>query len=164
MGLISTQSRPKALACQLHCITVLSESVTVRPGVKRSHVQRCLFCQSVVRPGEEICLSCLLAEPPQEKTVPGLELLEVIGRGGMGEVWKARHTRLDRNVAVKLLAGHSEPRHLKREAKLLASLDHPNIVRVYDYGEEGGGYLVMELVDGVPLSAHLPLCTPANQS
>ncbi|MCL2305106.1 MAG: serine/threonine protein kinase [Planctomycetaceae bacterium] len=86
-----------------------------------------------------------------------LEILEPIGRGGMGTVFKARQPKLDRFVALKILAAdfESKPSFAERfaqEGKLLARLNHPNIVAVYDFGESGGFYyLLMEYVDGVNL-------------
>ena len=71
---------------------------------------------------------------------PQLEILELIGRGGMGFVYKARQPKLDRFVAVKILPGHlaNEPafrERFEREARVLAKLQHPLIVSVYDFGE-----------------------------
>jgi serine/threonine-protein kinase len=92
-----------------------------------------------------------------------LELVDEIGRGGMGTVWKARHLRLGRTVAVKFLAPElaAQPdfeRRLEREARALALLSHPGIVGVHDFGREDGlGYIVMEYVEGAPLSAAIPL-------
>jgi serine/threonine-protein kinase len=110
------------------------------------------------------CPACLLeAELPPARLGDDLELLEEIGAGGMGSVWKARHLRLDRTVAVKFLAPHLAAlpdfeRRLEREARALALLDHPGIVDVYDFGrEEGAPYIVMEYVDGRPLSELAPL-------
>jgi predicted Ser/Thr protein kinase len=88
---------------------------------------------------------------------PELEVLEQIGQGGMGTVFKARQPRLDRLVALKILApalatqpGFSE--RFTREARALARLAHPHIVAVYDFGESGGFFfLTMEFVDGVNL-------------
>lgn len=94
------------------------------------------------------------------------ELVELVGSGGMAEVWRARDRRLGRDVAVKLLPGpaareESRRRRIEREAKALAAANHPNIVAVYDYGEEpaaNGGclpFIVMELVDGPDLHRYL---------
>ena len=86
-------------------------------------------------------------------TVPGYEVLGVLGRGGMGIVFRARHLRLNRPVALKMiLAGpYANPDERKRfvqEAEAVASLHHPNIVQVYDAGEiDGRPYFTMELVD-----------------
>ena len=88
---------------------------------------------------------------------PQLEILECLGRGGMGVVYKARQKALNRFVALKILAperstdsGFAE--RFTAEARMLASLNHPNIVTIHDFGESGGFYhLVMEYVDGVNL-------------
>ncbi len=88
---------------------------------------------------------------------PQLEILELIGRGGMGFVFKARQPRLDRFVALKLLPDKlaRDPRfaeRFNREGRVLAKLNHPNIVSVYDFGNtEHFYFLVMEYVDGVNL-------------
>jgi serine/threonine protein kinase len=75
------------------------------------------------------------------------EILARIGAGGMGEVWKARDTRLDRLVAIKI--SHAEfGERFAREARAIAALNHPNICQLYDVGPD---YLVMEYVDGTPL-------------
>lgn len=88
---------------------------------------------------------------------PNLEILELIGRGGMGAVYKARQPDLDRFVAVKILPQEIQgdpgfgDRFL-REARTLAKLNHPNIVAVYDFGQiDQLFYFVMEFVDGVTL-------------
>ncbi len=89
------------------------------------------------------------------------EILEAIGAGGMGEVYKARDTRLGRDVALKVLAAHVASRpefrqRFEREARAVASLNHPHICQLYDIGREGEtDYLVMEYLDGEPLSARL---------
>jgi tRNA A-37 threonylcarbamoyl transferase component Bud32 len=88
---------------------------------------------------------------------PQLEILECLGRGGMGVVYRARQPKLDRFVALKILAREKarEARfaeRFQREAKALARLSHPHIVAVYDFGETDGlYYLLMEYVDGVNL-------------
>jgi serine/threonine protein kinase len=88
---------------------------------------------------------------------PQLEILECLGRGGMGVVYKARQKSLNRLVAIKLLAPErvADAKFAKRfahEAQALAALNHPNIVTIYDFGQAGGFYfLLMEFVDGVNL-------------
>jgi serine/threonine protein kinase len=88
---------------------------------------------------------------------PQLEILELLGQGGMGVVYKARQVRLDRLVALKILPPElgRDPafaERFAREARALARLTHPRIVGVHDFGEAGGlFYLVMEFVDGVNL-------------
>jgi serine/threonine protein kinase len=80
------------------------------------------------------------------------EILSLIGAGGMGEVWKARDTRLGRMVAIKKVkAQHSE--RFKQEARSIAALNHPNICQIFDIGDD---YLVLEYVEGKPLSSPLP--------
>ncbi|MGO9261131.1 MAG: serine/threonine-protein kinase [Bryobacteraceae bacterium] len=79
------------------------------------------------------------------------ELLGPIGAGGMGEVWKARDTRLDRTVAIKRLKGRHTTR-FEQEARAIAALNHPNICTVHDVGPD---YLVMEYVEGKPLRGPL---------
>src|SRR5205809_506832 len=91
------------------------------------------------------------------KRFPQLEILEGLGRGGMGVIYKARQPRLDRFVALKILAPEKEndpqfAERFAREAKALARLNHPNIVTVHDFGEANGFYyLMMEFVDGISL-------------
>jgi predicted Ser/Thr protein kinase len=88
---------------------------------------------------------------------PQLEILDLLGHGGMGAVYKARQPGLDRLVALKILppeasasAGFTE--RFTREARALARLNHPHIVTVYDFGQSHGlYYLIMEYVDGVNL-------------
>src|SRR5580658_5134474 len=79
------------------------------------------------------------------------EILAPIGAGGMGEVWKARDTRLNRIVAIKRLKGQHTAR-FEQEAHAIAALNHPNICQIYDIGPV---YLVMEYVEGKPLSGPL---------
>src|SRR5712692_6525152 len=81
------------------------------------------------------------------------EILAHIGAGGMGEVWKARDTRLGRIVALKVSKDQFSER-FEREARAVAALNHPHICTLYDVGPN---YLVMELIDGVPLKGPLSL-------
>jgi len=97
--------------------------------------------------------------PPEQIAphFPQLEILECLGRGGMGVVYKARQKTLNRFVALKLLAPErvNDPKFAERftrEAQALAALNHPNIVTIHDFGRAGGFYfLLMEFVDGVNL-------------
>ncbi|HTC88291.1 MAG TPA: protein kinase [Bryobacteraceae bacterium] len=94
------------------------------------------------------------------------EILAPIGAGGMGEVYRARDTKLDRDVAIKVLpaALAQDPERLarfEREAKVLASLNHPNIAQIYGIEDRA---LVMELVDGETLRGPLLLETALNYS
>ncbi len=89
------------------------------------------------------------------------EVLSALGAGGMGEVYKARDTRLDRTVAIKVLPSEvaSDPdlrARFEREARAVAALDHPHICGIYDVGESNGThYLVMPHLDGQTLAARL---------
>ena len=142
-------------------------------------VNHCPKCQAPLpaSASQGLCPKCLLAavmapteagqganasaERPTLETVaaafPQLEILELIGSGGMGVVYKARQPRLDRFVALKLLpralaADAAFAERFNREARTLARLSHPNIVAVHDFGQSGGFcYLLMEFVDGVNL-------------
>src|SRR5580765_5142990 len=79
------------------------------------------------------------------------EIVAALGAGGMGEVWKARDTRLDRIVAIKRLSGqHSE--RFEQEARAIAALNHPHICQIYDVGPD---YLVLEYVEGQTLADRL---------
>jgi eukaryotic-like serine/threonine-protein kinase len=89
------------------------------------------------------------------------EILEAIGAGGMGEVYRAKDTRLDRTVAIKIPPAHlsSDPvrkQQFEREAKTVSSLNHPHICVLYDVGSQDGlDYLVMECVEGETLARRL---------
>jgi serine/threonine protein kinase len=142
--------------------------------------QKCPQCGASLPPNAPagLCPNCLMqlnlksetvfigeqpiAQPPlpPEKIAPHfpqLEILECLGRGGMGVVYKARQKTLNRFVALKLLAPErvNDPKFAERftrEAHALAALNHPNIVTVYDFGQAGGFYyLLMEFVDGMNL-------------
>src|SRR5580658_1244852 len=81
------------------------------------------------------------------------EVLAPIGAGGMGEVWKARDTRLERIVAIKQLKGQHSAR-FQQEARAVAALNHPNICTLYDVGPN---YLVMEYIEGESPKGPMPL-------
>ena len=89
------------------------------------------------------------------------EIVSAIGAGGMGEVYKARDTRLDRTVAIKALPEHigSDPdrrQRFEREAKTVAALSHPHICPVFDVGDQDGvAFLVMEYLEGDTLAQRL---------
>src|SRR5690242_6717701 len=96
------------------------------------------------------------------------EIVTPLGAGGMSEVYRARDTRLDRVVAVKILPSHlsrnPEARHrFEREARAISSLNHPNICTLFDVGHQDGiDFLVMEFLDGETLGDRLlkgPLAT-----
>lgn len=101
------------------------------------------------------------------------EIGDLIGAGGMGQVYRARDTRLDRLVAIKVLPGQlafddATRQRFEREARVISGLNHPHICTLYDIGtEEGIGYLVMEFIEGATLAATLedgPLSVPVAVS
>src|ERR1039458_3929510 len=124
---------------------------------------------------EGLCPACLLKQgaetgPPPEsvpfqppgleevaRLFPQLEILALIGKGGMGAVYQARQPALDRLVALKILppqaaGGPGFAERFNREARALARLNHPNIVGVYEFGQAGGSpFFIMEFVDGLNL-------------
>jgi serine/threonine-protein kinase len=102
--------------------------------------------------------------PPEDQTlprIPGYEVEGVLGRGGMGVVFKARQLKLNRHVALKMLlagayAGSEALARFRREAEAVAALRHPNIVQVHDAGEVAGRpYFTMECVEGGSLARSL---------
>lgn len=140
-----------------------------------SEPKRCPKCGMAI-PAEApqgLCPKCVLLQasipteggkgepaPKREEIAaafPQLEILELIGQGGMGFVFKARQPKLERLVALKILpkslaADSAFAERFSREARLLARLNHPNIVAIHDFGQANGYfYLLMEFVDGVNL-------------
>jgi hypothetical protein len=89
------------------------------------------------------------------------EIQSPLGAGGMGEVYRAKDTRLDRTVAIKVLPSHlsSDPelkQRMEREAKAISALQHANICTLYDIGtQDGTGFLVMEYLEGQTLAERL---------
>src|SRR6266536_3458417 len=101
-----------------------------------------------------------MAIPPHSRLGP-FEIVAPLGAGGMGEVYRARDTKLDRDVAVKVLPeeffeDRDRVTRFEREAKALAALNHPGIAAVYSFEAVGGRHiLVMELVEGEGLDARI---------
>src|SRR5436853_1204695 len=99
--------------------------------------------------------------PPPGTRIGAYEILSPLGAGGMGEVYKARDTRLDRIVAIKVLpaALAADPQfreRFDREARAISQLTHPHICTLYDVGEhDGTAFLVMELLGGETLAERL---------
>jgi hypothetical protein len=102
------------------------------------------------------------------------EIIEPVGRGGMGEVYRAHDARLRRKVAIKTMASRAlaDPdmrERFDREARAVAALSHPNILAIYDVGDhEGIPYIAIELLDGDTLRSHLgtsplPLSTALDE-
>jgi serine/threonine protein kinase len=112
--------------------------------------------------------SFLDSSPLSSALTPGaklghFEILGSLGRGGMGEVYRARDSRLKREVAIKVLpvSFARDPDRItrfEREARAVAALNHPHIATLYEVGDhEGSPYLALELVDGRPLKGPLPV-------
>ena len=149
------------------------------PEAKPDMEKKCPQCGATLPTGalEGLCPACLLKQgataetaapsdfPPFQpptleevaKAFPQLEIIALIGRGGMGAVYKARQPALDRYVALKILppqvaAGPGFADRFNREARALARLSHPNIVAVHEFGQANGlPFLIMEFVDGLNL-------------
>src|SRR5438874_3250322 len=89
------------------------------------------------------------------------EITALLGKGGMGEVYRARDAKLKRQVAIKILpeefsSDHDRAARFQREAEVLASLNHPNIAAIYDIEEDKGSrFLVLELVEGDTLAERI---------
>jgi tRNA A-37 threonylcarbamoyl transferase component Bud32 len=140
--------------------------------------QVCQYCGKPVLPNAVggLCPECLMkaalasnsgtnlgrfTPPPLEeiqKHFAQLEIIELLGHGGMGAVYKARQPALNRNIALKILpaehtvANPGFAERFQREARALARLNHPNIVAVYEFGQTGGfHFFIMEYVEGVTL-------------
>src|SRR5262245_33279181 len=95
---------------------------------------------------------------PRYQTIGEYRLTELIGAGGMGEVYRAIHLKINRVVAIKLLKNVSGPlvERSINEARIQAGLQHPNIATLYDFLEwEGQPCLILEYVDGRTLAEHL---------
>ena len=148
-------------------------SATTKPDsarvneTERTHCRRCAAPLSQGVPGG-LCAACLGGDlfADEESPLPftrigDYELLEEIGRGGMGLVYRARQISVNRPAAVKLiltgpLASAVERQRFVAEASAAAALDHPGIVAVYEAGEEDGQpFFAMQLIEGVSLSARL---------
>ncbi|MDZ4405188.1 protein kinase [Prosthecobacter sp.] len=139
-----------------HCPQCGAETPNATDGL----CPRCLMAQ-IIQPtqdgGENVAAIPPLTPAELAPHFPQFEIIECLGRGGMGVVYKARQKSLNRFVALKLLAPEraDDPQfaaRFEKEAQALAALNHPHIVGVYDFGQAGGFYyLLMEFVDGVNL-------------
>ncbi len=132
-----------------------------------SHVAACETCCHQLENAPEDALAQLLKKSPHEhpttglRLVTGFQILDELGRGGMGVVYRAVQPALNRQVAIKMIGKSSQASKLeltrfRLEAEASAALNHPNIVQVYDVGEiDGQPYIAMELVQGGTLSEYL---------
>jgi WD40 repeat protein/tRNA A-37 threonylcarbamoyl transferase component Bud32 len=147
------------------------------------HLEQCSRCEAAVQALDRVCdplvsglkrlsgIHALPTTPTAPRTLPArigeYEILGEAGRGGMGVVYKARHTKLQRVVALKMLLGGEFAQEdyrarFRAEAEAVARLQHPNIVQIFDIGEWRAGadsppvpYFTLEYVDGGSLSARL---------
>ena len=117
----------------------------------RQEVEGLLAGEPTLQPETEPVATVRQLLEPDARVGP-YEILAPLGAGGMGEVWKARDTRLGRTVAIKFSKGGINER-FQREARSIAALNHPHICTLYDIGPD---YLVMEYIDGKPLHKLIP--------
>ncbi len=169
----------------LHCGSLLSECTTTPAGdtycaqcrqvvadvsVGLAELEATALTPSPAREGGTLCGRASLEGAPVELVttskvevlpaieVPGFEMLDVLGRGGMGVVYKARHLKLNRLVALKMIVtgDHAGPEQIERlvaEARAVARLQHPHIVQIHEIGEHKGlPYLALEFVAGGSLA------------
>jgi serine/threonine-protein kinase len=119
----------------------------------------------------------LAADVQKARHLGSYQLVELLGRGGMGEVWRARHNMLARPAAIKLVRGHAmgfgsgspdeaARRRFEREAQATAALHSPHTVELYDFGvtDDGTFYYVMEILDGLDLQQLVRRCGPVSPS
>jgi len=131
--------------------------------VKQHETRMPSILQTALQVPETLAAVAAPASPRIEKkvTVPGYEILGVLGQGGMGVVYKARHIRLNRIVALKMMLSGAhgsmeESNRFRSEAEAVASLKHPNVVQIYEIGEhEGMPFFSLEFVEGGSLAEKL---------
>jgi len=149
---LTVGDRPEELSLLIAQLT--SADPSIRPDVAGVSERLAPFAED---PGP--FLSSTRVDEVEPRVDPGrpfgrYSLEKVLGRGGMGVVWRARDGESGETVALKIAAGHRS--RLAREAKAIASLDHPNVVRLVDFGEHDGSlFYAMELVDGPDLGLML---------
>ncbi len=169
---LADKTPPAPMGLHLRCPQCL-DLVAVAAGQSQDHIQ-CTSCGSQIAwVGAEALTSPAAKGSGAEigERIGRFELIERLGSGGFGEVWKARDTQLDRTVAVKIphrgLLGSEEIEKFLREARAAAQLRHPNIVSVHEVGLEGKRiYIVADFIEGLSLDKwmsgrHMAYCDSA---
>jgi serine/threonine-protein kinase len=144
---------------------------TLRRKVQALEAMDSVLCPAPTAPLEPSTQECAPADPAAAARVsrahgllphvPGYEVLRELGRGGMGVVYAARHARLDRHVALKMIllgphASEEQRRRFRAEAEAVARIQNPNIVQIYEVGEADGlAFCALELIDGGNLAQRL---------
>lgn len=128
------------------------------------HLERCEQCQFVAAsyaPDQfEKTLRLYAAESADVRFAEGYQIYEELGRGGAGVVFRGHQPGVDRDVAIKMLVNssptHQQMSRLRKEAEALAKVDHPNVVKIFDFGEQNRTpFIAMELVEGPTLDERL---------
>ena len=139
---------PPVIACDVNRVPFPRTRCRVRPGLRRNYPSLIACTAHIIHNGLALTAGTRLG---------GYDILSQIGAGGMGEVYRARDTKLDRDVAIKVLPdlfAHDPGRlaRFEREAKAVATLSHPNILSIFDLGtDHGTAYAVTELLEGETL-------------
>jgi len=150
-GLSSRENEILRLVAKGHSYREIAERLSISTATAKEHVQIVLakLHGNAVADQDRLSLGVL----PTGAEIGAYRIERIIGRGGMGVVYLAEHVQLRRKVALKVLSPELEDERLRgrfiRESRLAASLDHPNIVSIYDAGDtEGVLYIAMRLVEG----------------
>lgn len=159
--LITHQSNPPTVGIIAATIAITSLFQPTRKALRRfinRKVYRIDFDFDAVAQRKVQFAQAARSSPHAFSTLGGYQDAELIGRGGMGEIYKARHPNLNRTVAIKILSAFFKGdsgfhKRFTREAKAMAQLRHPNIITIHDFGEQDGiPYIVMEYLTGKSLS------------
>ena len=132
-----------------------------RFSARQDDATTCSVCGCSIPAGQSDCPSCVTKTTASAIQIPGFTILRLLGRGGMGEVYLAEEAALGRQVAIKIISKQLAEiervvKRFKREARMMAAVEHPNIVRVYSLGQTNGQFfLVLEYVEGESLADRL---------